>query len=94
VQKSYIQVLEDFNPIAVVGENLVVFLATKKQIDCFFNSHSTELKKKMKQLLVEMICDAKSSIYTIRTSYRPIHKNWFERLAGLKVTQSSDGRGI
>lgn len=81
-EKSLYERLGGYNAIAAVVDDFIGRLVADKQLGRFFIGHSTDSKKRTRQLIVDMICEATGGpcIYTGRTM-RTAH-------TGLNITES------
>ncbi len=81
-EKSLYERLGGYNAIAAVVDDFVGRLVADKQLGRFFVGHSTNSKKKQRQLIVDMICEATGGpcIYTGR-DMKTTH-------TGLNITES------
>ncbi len=81
-EKSLYERLGGYNAIAAVVDDFMGRLVADKQVGRFFIGHSTDSKKRMRQLTLDMICEATGGpcIYTGRTM-RTTH-------TGLNITES------
>ncbi len=81
-EKVLYERLGEYNAIAAVVDDFVGRLAADKQLGRFFVGHSTNSKKKMRQLIVDMLCEATGGpcIYTGR-DMKTVH-------TGLNITES------
>lgn len=81
-EKSLYERLGGYNAIAAVVDDFVGRSVADKQLGRFFIGHSTDSKKKLRQLIVDMICEATGGpcIYTGR-DMKTVH-------TGLNITES------
>lgn len=81
-EKSLYERLGGYNAIAAVVDDFVGRLVADKQLGRFFIGLSTNSKKKQRQLIVDMICEATGGpcIYTGR-DMKTVH-------TGLNITES------
>ncbi|VVB87292.1 Bacterial-like globin [uncultured archaeon] len=82
MQKSLYERLGGYNSIAAVVDDLIGRLVADKQLGRFFMGHCTDSKKKMRQLIVDMMCEATGGpcVYTGR-DMKTVH-------TGLNITES------
>ncbi len=87
-EKSLYERLGGYNAIAAVVDDFVGRLVADKQLGRFFVGHSTNSKKKQRQLIVDMICEATGGpcIYTGR-DMKTTH-------TGLNITESDWQVGV
>ncbi len=81
-EKSLYERLGGYNAIAAVVDDFMGRMVADKQLGRFFIGHSTDSKKKTRQLIVDMICEATGGpcIYTGR-DMKTVH-------TGLNITES------
>ena len=81
-EKSLYERLGGYNAIAAVVDDFMGRMVADKQLGRFFVGHSTNSKKKQRQLIVDMICEATGGhcIYTGR-DMKTVH-------TGLNITES------
>ncbi len=81
-EKSLYERLGGYNAIAAVVDDFVGRSVADKQLGRFFIGHGTDSKKKLRQLIVDMICEATGGpcIYTGR-DMKTVH-------TGLNITES------
>jgi hemoglobin len=81
-EKSLYERLGGYNAIAAVVDDFIGRLVADKQLGRFFIGHSTNSKKRIRQLIVDMMCEATGGpcIYTGR-DMRTAH-------TGLNITES------
>jgi len=82
MEKSLYKRLGGYNSIAGVVDDFIGRLVADKQLGRFFIGHCTNSKKKMRQLIVDMMCEATGGpcIYTGR-DMKTVH-------TGLGITES------
>lgn len=82
MEKSLYERLGGYNSIAGVVDDFIGRLVADKQLGRFFIGHCTNSKKKMRQLIVDMLCEATGGpcIYTGR-DMKTVH-------TGLGITES------
>ncbi len=87
-EKSLYERLGGYNPIAAVVDDFMGRMVADKQLGRFFIGHSTNSKKKQRQLIVDMICEATGGpcIYTGR-DMKTTH-------TGLNITESDWQVGV
>jgi hemoglobin len=87
-QKSLYQRLGGYDAIAAVVDDFIGRLATDKEISRFFGGASTDSKKRLRQLLVDQLCEATGGpcIYTGR-SMKTAHQ-------GLAITEKDWEIGV
>jgi hemoglobin len=81
-EKSLYERLGGYNAIAAIVDDFIGRLVADKQLGRYFVGHSTNSKKRMRQLIVDMMCEATGGpcIYTGR-DMRTTH-------TGLNITES------
>ncbi|VVB91262.1 Bacterial-like globin [uncultured archaeon] len=81
-EKSLYERLGGYNAIAAVVDDFQGRMVSDKQLGRFFVGHCTDSKKKVRQLIVDMICEATGGpcIYTGR-DMKTVH-------TGLNITES------
>jgi hemoglobin len=87
-EKSLYERLGGYNPIAAVVDDFMGRMVADKQLGRFFIGASTNSKKKQRQLIVDMICEATGGpcIYTGR-DMKTTH-------TGLNITESDWQVGV
>ncbi len=87
-EKSLYERLGGYNPIAAVVDDFMGRMVADKQLGRFFIGHRTNSKKKQRQLIVDMICEATGGpcIYTGR-DMKTTH-------TGLNITESDWQVGV
>ena len=82
MEKSLYERLGGYNAIAAVNDDLVGRLVADKQLGRYLIGHCTDSKKKLRQLIVDMLCEATGGpcIYTGR-DMKTMH-------TGLGITES------
>lgn len=82
MEKSLYERLGGYNAIAAVVDDFTGRLVSDKQVGRFFVGHCTDSKKKLRQLIVDMLCEATGGpcIYTGR-NMKTVH-------TGLGITES------
>lgn len=82
MEKSLYERLGGYNPITAVVDDFAGRLFADKQVGRFFIGHCADSKKKMRQLIVDMLCEATGGpcFYTGR-DMKTVH-------TGLGITES------